>query len=595
MIKEKYIPKLAYLFIILALLICTSIYLYNKFTPETLVEPDYIQSSFNKDEIMEINIEIDEDNLTSLIENALQEQYVPANITIDGTTINNIGIRAKGNSSLRRVSSSKQPERYSFKINFSEYITDQNFLGLEKMVLNNMIGDSTYLKEYLSYDLMEFLNINTPAFCFASISVNGEYWGLYLAVETLEQDFLERYYGKDYGNLYKPDTEDGMGGGGKNQMGQPPEMMQNTKNQIGQPPEVMQNAENQMGQSPEMAQNLENQMGQPPQMSRNSQAKVTGLIYVDDEISSYSTIFDSVVTDGLTDQDKYKYIEMVKALNNGTDLEKYLNVDEILRYFAVNTFLVNLDSYAGNMKHNYYLYEENGVFSILPWDFNLSFGTFQMNSSQKVINFPIDEPVTDTMENSPLISKLLEVDEYKNLYHTYLNQIVEEYVNSGIYENKINTLNKLIYDYVAIDDIAFYTLEEYELGIQNLLIYGEDRAKSISLQLNGEQPSDDYGNLETTFNVSALGSLENSEDENKASIKKTNIQSKKENLTQSSNTQQLNSNNQMSNTNREMKNNMQKSINQQNIYAYKNIFIYSIISLIGLVFVLIYKRKKYKT
>ena len=232
-------------------------------------------------------------------------------------------------------------------------------------------------------------------------------------------------------------------------------MMQNTKNQIGQPPEVMQNAENQMGQSPEMAQNLENQMGQPPQMSRNSQAKVTGLIYVDDEISSYSTIFDSVVTDGLTDQDKYKYIEMVKALNNGTDLEKYLNVDEILRYFAVNTFLVNLDSYAGNMKHNYYLYEENGVFSILPWDFNLSFGTFQMNSSQKVINFPIDEPVTDTMENSPLISKLLEVDEYKNLYHTYLNQIVEEYVNSGIYENKINTLNKLIYDYVAIDDIAF--------------------------------------------------------------------------------------------------------------------------------------------
>lgn len=604
MIKEKYIPKLAYLFIILALLICTSIYLYNKFTPETLVQPDYIQSSFNKDEIMEINIEIDEDNLTSLIENALQEQYVPANITINGTTINNIGIRAKGNSSLRRVSSSTQPERYSFKINFSEYITDQNFLGLEKMVLNNMIGDSTYLKEYLSYDLMEFLNINTPAFCFANININGKYWGLYLAVEALEEDFLERYYGKDYGNLYKPDTEDGGAGGDKNQMQQPPEMMEGEENQIQQPPEMMEDEENQIQQS--------------QKTNRNSQAKVTGLIYIDDEISSYSTIFDSVVTDGLTKQDKYKYIEMVKALNNGEDIEKYLDVDEILRYFAVNTFLVNLDSYAGNMKHNYYLYEENGVFSILPWDFNLSFGTFQMNSGQKVINFPIDEPVTDTMENSPLISKLLEIDEYKNLYYSYLNQIVEEYVNSGIYENKINTLNKLIYDYVAIDDVAFYTLEEYELGIQNLLIYGEDRAKSISLQLSGQQPSDEYGNLETTFNVNALGTLDNSEDSTKSTNKKTSkttqvqqsnktktninstknsIKSAEKNSTQTfSNNQQINSNTKMDNTiNKQKSDGTQPRGKQQNISLYKNIFIYGFILLICLIYVLKYKRKKYRT
>ena len=64
------------------------------------------------------------------------------------------------------------------------------------------------MKEYLSYDLMEFFGVNTPAYAFANIKINNNDWGLYLAVETLEEDFLERYYGKDYGNLYKPESDE---------------------------------------------------------------------------------------------------------------------------------------------------------------------------------------------------------------------------------------------------------------------------------------------------------------------------------------------------------------------------------------------------
>lgn len=151
---------------------------------------------------------------------------------------------------------------------------------------------------------------------------------------------------------------------------------------------------------------------------------------------------------------------MLKNLNEGTNLEEYLNIDEILRYFAVNTFLVNLDSYASNMKHNYYLYERNGIFEILPWDYNLSFGGFYIGTASKAINFPIDSPVTDSLENRPLISKLLEVDEYKETYHEYLQDIVD-YVNNGTYENTINKVNSLISDYVENDATAFYTYKEY--------------------------------------------------------------------------------------------------------------------------------------
>ncbi|PKM79062.1 MAG: hypothetical protein CVU88_07740, partial [Firmicutes bacterium HGW-Firmicutes-13] len=62
------------------------------------------------------------------------------------------------------------------------------------------------------------------------------------------------------------------------------------------------------------------------------------------------------------------------ALNNDGDIEKYLDVDAALRYIAVSTALANFDSYQGSLGHNYYLYEQNGVFTILPWDLNMSFG-----------------------------------------------------------------------------------------------------------------------------------------------------------------------------------------------------------------------------
>jgi len=80
---------------------------------------------------------------------------------------------------------------------------------------------------------------------------------------------------------------------------------------------------------------------------------------------------------------------MIKKLNEGTDLEKYLDVDEILRFWAVNTFLVNLDGYSGGMYHNYYLYEENGCFQF-ALGFQPVICRFGINDASRAVNFPID-------------------------------------------------------------------------------------------------------------------------------------------------------------------------------------------------------------
>lgn len=173
----------------------------------------------------------------------------------------------------------------------------------------------------------------------------------------------------------------------------------------------------------------------------------------------------------------------------------------------MNTFLVNLDSYSGGMYHNYYLYEKDGVFQIIPWDLNMSFAGFRMNDSTKAINLPIDTPVTGNLEDAPLIGKLLEVDEYKEIYYDYLKKLASEYFNNGKFEERINTLDKLIGDYVKKDATAFYTYEDYKKALSQLSIFGKDRTKSILAQLEGTQPSSTYGNVSTTLNLSELGGM----------------------------------------------------------------------------------------
>jgi hypothetical protein len=197
-------------------------------------------------------------------------------------------------------------------------------------------------------------------------------------------------------------------------------------------------------------------------------------------------------------------------------LEKYFDVDEILRYFAAHTFVVNLDSYISSMSQNYYIYEQGGKLTILPWDYHLAFGSFQSDNASYVVNFPIDTPVSDiNMEDRPLLNKLLEVVEYREKYHEYLRQIVEGYFESGLWESTILALDAKINEYVKNDASAFYTYEQYEASLPHLIELGRLRAESIKGQLDGTIPSTHSGQKDDSstlvdvsgLDLSALGSL----------------------------------------------------------------------------------------
>ncbi|MFR3522114.1 MAG: CotH kinase family protein, partial [Clostridia bacterium] len=576
MISNKHFNIIVALFMVIALCFSSLIMLLPKSsTSSTSIEqPDYITTIFNDDSVIEINIEMDEDSWQEMLDNAASEEYTAANITVNGTTYNNVAIRPKGNSSLSQLVTDDSTERYSFKIKLDKYVDGQTLDGLSKLVLNNNMSDTTSMKEYLSYKLLDSLGIPTPACSYAHITVNGEEWGLYLAVEPIEEEFIERNYGSIDGNLYKPESDNvAMGdkdnnenkimdnnnfspsenttsennnkttidnsidmqnqsnmnnGDSSGQMQMPPDM--NTGNSTGEmqaPPDMNNgNPSREMQTPPDM--NNGDSTGEiqtPPDMNKQSTNDSTNqpqipngigggigrnsnganLVWNGDDISNYSAIFDNAIFK-TTDSDDYtKILDMIEHLDSLDDIESYLDVDEVLKYFAANTFLVNLDSYVSNMNHNYYLYENDGIVSILPWDYNLSFAGFQAGSASNAINFPIDSPVSDSLEESPLIGKLLEVDEYKDIYHHYLNEIVENFVNNGTLETLITKTDSLISSYIQNDATAFYTYDEYKASLSNLINFGYDRATSIAAQLDGSQPSTNTGTIETTVDLSAMG------------------------------------------------------------------------------------------
>lgn len=436
------------------------------------VEKAYESGLFDTTKVHTLDITMED--WEGFLETCENEAYAMCSVTIDGETVREIGIRAKGNSSLTQVKQSGN-NRYSFKLEFDHYQDGVNYQGLDKLSLNNIIQDNTYLKDYLCYQLMGAFGVAAPLCSYVYLTVNGEDWGLYLAVEGVEESFLERNYGSGSGELYKPDNMDLGGGHGDGGAFELPEDFDfsTARPQEGQPPEGME------------------AFGPGGEGMNSDDLK---LLYTDDDYDSYANIFDNAKTD-ITDKDKSRLIGSLKTLNEGEEIENVVEVEEVIRYFVVHNFVCNFDSYTGSMVHNYYLYEEDGVLSMIPWDYNLAFGGFQMGGdATSMVNFPIDTPVSGgSVEDRPMLSWIFADETYTQQYHALFDQFIAEIFESGAFQAELDRVVELISPYVEKDPTKFCTYEEFETGAAALKDFCLLRAQSVRGQLTGTIPATSDG------------------------------------------------------------------------------------------------------
>lgn len=532
MIAHKHITKIIAVVMAVAVCICFCAVAFSRqikaAVGDTGISMEYETALFDTDSVISVNILMDDADWNAMLENSTAEEYYQCDVEVNGTTFYRVGIRPKGNTSLTSIASDPTTDRYSFKLEFDQYVDRQTCFGLDKLILNNNYADATNMKEALIYDMYQYLGADASLYNYAKISVNGEYWGVYLALEAVEDSFMLRNYGAQSGELYKPDSMD-MGGGkdfgnGAFENMTPPDTQGNADQE--NPPAVPGQTSDdtfEPSQKPdssgETSAEPSTDSGERPSMDFNFAGGRGGLSmsgggadlnYTDDELDSYETIWDGEVTK-TTKADHQRVVTALKNISEGNDLETYMDIDNLLRYMAVHVFSVNEDSLSGSMAHNYYLYESGGKLNLIPWDYNLALGGMGGSSdATSVVNDAIDNAFSGTT----FFDTLMEDETYHSQYYTYLQQLVSEYINGGGFDAFYERVRSQIDELVKTDPTAFYSYDEYLTAADTLYQVVKLRGQSIQGQLDGtipsieaEQRSSDALVDASTLDISVMGSM----------------------------------------------------------------------------------------
>ena len=523
MLAHKHITRIVAALMALAVCLCLAAAVFagslQDAAGDTGVTMAYESALFDTDTVLTVNILMDEEDWQAMLDNAAAEEYYACDVEINGQTFYQVGIRPKGNTSLSAIVNDPDTDRYSFKLEFDHYVDGQTCWGLDKLVLNNNYADATNMKEALVYDMYRYLGADASLYNYAEISVNGEYWGVYLALEAVEDSFLLRNYGAESGALYKPE---GVGGGPNDGGGQDDKMpdfdgempdFDGTMPNFGdetdgsdedQRPDPPSGGD---GEAPQRPDSGEDGFSPPDgggfggMDGFSSGSGGADLNYTDDELDSYDTIWEGEVTD-TTKADHKRVVTALRNIAAGTDLETYMDVDNLLKYMAVHAFVVNEDSLSGNMAHNYYLYESGGRLNLIPWDYNLSFGGMGGGSDASSV---INDPIADPFSGTDFFDTLLANETYRARYYAYLQQLAEEYVDGGGLEAFYTRVRGQIDALVESDPTAFYTYDEYVAAAETLYQVVQLRAASVAGQTAGTIPDTADGQRGSDALVSAEG------------------------------------------------------------------------------------------
>jgi hypothetical protein len=159
-----------------------------------------------------------------------------------------------------------------------------------------------------------------------------------------------------------------------------------------------------------------------------------------------------------------RMVALCNALNNDfQNIEASLDIDRAIWMLAFNNVLVNLDSYSGAFRQNYYLsWDINGRFVPTVWDLNMSFGGFPGGTGSDTTTPTSLDPFSNaTSNNHPLIKQIMANPLYKRMYMAHVRTMVQEMFASGQYETWAQNLMALADSSIQADTYKFYTYSQF--------------------------------------------------------------------------------------------------------------------------------------
>lgn len=346
---------------------------------------------FLQDEVADIYIIIHPDSLAAILhpDSLSNNHEFPSTFIYSASgiqdTIYDIGFRLRGNTS-------RQSAKKSFKISFNSFIPGNKYHGLEKMNLNGSSSDPSNIRVKLYWDALREVGLRGSRTSHVNLYINGEFKGVYTHVEHIDEEFCDTHFENGDGNLWKCLYPGDLA---------------------------------YLGNSPE-----------------------------DYKLEVFGRRVYELKTNNAAD-DYSALAEFIGLINNAPpstlvcSLAPKFDINEYLRYAAIDVLFGNWDGYSFNM-NNYYLYED-------PSTHQVHYMAYDLDNVLGIDWFGIDWTERDPYDWSPgegsrpLYDVIMAVPEWRNAFTQYLDEYSQKFIADEWIANRASDLVDVISSDMAND------------------------------------------------------------------------------------------------------------------------------------------------
>ncbi len=384
-----------------------------------------------------IDITIDADTLDWLYqqENLNSDIEFSARFVFDnGTlkdTIEPVGFRLRGNTS-------RQSQKKSFKVSFNTFTSGAKYYGVEKLNLNGEHNDPTVIRSKVCWDILRKMEIPAPRSNHVQVYINNDYYGLYISVEHIDEEFIKSRFTYNDGNQYKCLWPANL-----------------------------------------------NYLGDDPDLYKIEQGdRRVYELKINEEIDDYSDIAHFIDVLNNTNDDDFE-----------CEFDKVFNTYDYLKVIASEILFGHWDGYIYN-QNNYYIYHNTitNKFEFIPYDLDNTLGIDWLNRDWGERNIYDWQQHGDNYR--PLYERIMDNSKLRDQYTYYMKQLVNETLDLDSLKTAIENRRDMIAPYLQNDTYYpkdygytmtdFYNSYNQSLGGHvdfGLFPYLETRINSIQEQL----------------------------------------------------------------------------------------------------------------
>lgn len=144
---------------------------------------------FDDATLQDIHLRMNDSDWTALRVNLKDDTFYPADVTWNGLTVRNVGLRQRG-------SGSRTASKPNLRLDANRYVPGQRFVGLTAVNLDNVYSDASMMRDPLATKVFQRMGVPASRQVHVRLFINDTFAGVYVVVEPVNRRFVRRVFGE---------------------------------------------------------------------------------------------------------------------------------------------------------------------------------------------------------------------------------------------------------------------------------------------------------------------------------------------------------------------------------------------------------------